>query len=428
MFQMNDFFKSLKRFVSDRKTFLGSNFSLTKIFTNSFLFFIPNISLALISLFSIPILISITSIQDWSKLVVAQSIGSITSTFVSFGWGISIPARLNQMNQNHKKNILVVSFQIRYLAFLLALPISLMVCKYLVGLNEYLILALMGTSLLSLTSNWYFVGESKPYLLLLSDTLPKFACSMIGLFITQMTHSPGPYLLGVLSGVIVSALSSVFLILGYNKILFRNLLKISKGELSKAIYSQRRYVFTSGIIVVYTQFPILLVSKFFPLITPLFIMSMKIVQFSSSVYVPVLQSIQGWINLANVKVDALKVALKFILLSSCAYSIVVMISAKYLGEYLSHNKLQVNFSLSLVIAVTVCLIAITQHLGITGLVNLGRDDILFSSTLLGALFSIPFVLTLGWQFGALGALLGYSLSEFIVFIRQCRPYWLELYR
>jgi len=400
----------MKTFHSALRTKIGK-FQFVK---DTALFSLPGALLFLINFIAIPVLISISSLSYWSQLIIMQSIGALLGIFTNLGWNISIPVKLNELSPDNRIKILILCFSSRVTIFLIVISLTLLVSLICNTFQLDLMLALLSGLLFSLTSNWYFIANSNPKLILLIDTLPRLFFNCIGVFTGLYIESTTTYLFFLVLGLVIAIFTSLFYICQRENFSISQINFFSMRNLIKACKYQWYFVLIGGNAIIYTQTPVILANFLFSESASVFILSYKIIQLLVSSANPLLQGLQSWLNRKSFGIKNLQKA--FLALTAILIALFVIgISNLHLFiSKLSNGTFIAESAHVLLILLTFTFVVLSQHLGLTGLVHFELQKIAFRGNLLGATASIPLFLTLCHFLGPEGLLYGYCITEGIV--------------
>lgn len=145
------------------------------------LFLVPLLLQAVLTLATIPVVISSAGPDGWAAIALGQSVGGIGAVVVSLGWGVSGPLRLAALDVRDHPELLRTSFATRALA---GIPAAVILCgiSALIATDQRLeaILGCLTTLLLAFNSTWYFLGKSDPIGLLKLDAVPRLVIMAAG--------------------------------------------------------------------------------------------------------------------------------------------------------------------------------------------------------------------------------------------------------
>lgn len=143
------------------------------------LFLVPTLLQAVISLVSIPLVISSVGPLQWVDVASGQAVGGFAAVIATLGWDISGPARIAAKPPEEQRRILASSISTKTA---IALPLALVVAAVdAVIAHHSSLLAILGSFAMlaqAFAAVWYFSGTDDPIGLLAFDTLPRIGVSI----------------------------------------------------------------------------------------------------------------------------------------------------------------------------------------------------------------------------------------------------------
>lgn len=142
--------------------------------------------LALASLVLIPVMIRSSGEAGWGAIALGQGIGGLGAVLVSYGWAMSGPTEIARGDDATRLAEFLGSLKVR--AVLLPVTAAALIPITVAIAPVRPDLAATGTVvalLAALTTNWYFVGLARPYLLLALETVPRLAFTIVGIAVME---------------------------------------------------------------------------------------------------------------------------------------------------------------------------------------------------------------------------------------------------
>jgi O-antigen/teichoic acid export membrane protein len=140
---------------------------------------------ALSPLFVIPAVSNTFGSSGWAVMAVGQSIGGAAGVVGELGWGVIGPQQLGKLGDRRRLKLYRVSLASRMLA---SIPLALVAAAFAgavapAGRMEAASLA-AATALSALSPTWFFIGINRPFLILITESIPKIITALVaGVFI-----------------------------------------------------------------------------------------------------------------------------------------------------------------------------------------------------------------------------------------------------
>jgi O-antigen/teichoic acid export membrane protein len=142
--------------------------------------------LALASLVLIPVMIRSSGEAGWGAIALGQGIGGLGAVLVSYGWAMSGPSEIARGDDATRLAEFLGSLKVRALLLPATAVLATAITVAIAPVRPDLAAAGTVVGLLAaLTTNWYFVGLAKPYLLLVLETLPRLAFTIVGIVVME---------------------------------------------------------------------------------------------------------------------------------------------------------------------------------------------------------------------------------------------------
>ena len=350
----------------------------------------------------------------------AQSIASIAVVLVAFGWGITGPSAVASMRSAARGQYFFDSVVSRAWLFLVAAPIAAVLMWFIApGDSHANVLAGITAILPALGASWFFIGEKRPWTLLLFETAPRAIGTIAGAVMLAATGSIIYFaclqLLGSLLAVVVSAWEVTRRHRQYS-------LNLGIRAAADRLRAQTAGILTAGTSALYVNVPLLLVAMLAPQATTFYAAADKLMKFALTAYSPVVQIAQGYVPCPN-REEHNKRAL---LASRAALGIGFVAGGGFfalapLGVHLlTAGQASISHQLSAPLGLVLGSVAISAVLGTACLTSLGAIRKVAESTVLGAVCGVPLIVLGGFIFGIYGIAWATAISELAVAIYQAR--------
>lgn len=368
----------------------------------------------LVTLISIPVVLSIAGERAWSGIVVAQSVGSVLALVAAFGWGVLGPATVAQLGPDERAVYFLGSFSARLLLAILCAPFAVVAVVVVSPERTSLLvncLAAFSMLIPALSASWYFVGASSPKSLLLLDSIPRVCASVLGLAALTATRD----LVIMVSVQVVGELAIVGLgVLHFRSSWSAAAFSFGLGSVFNRLKSNSSGVVTSAAAAMYVQVPLVVVSSMQLSGLGGFALADKLEKFGLRMLGPVAQVAQGIVPSGGSVVELhrrVRLAMKFVLslglIAAAGFACAVPLAA----DLVTGGTIEVGFDLSVPIGIAMGCVVVTGVSGVACLVALGRARAVAQSTLLGALVGLPLALAAGRVVGTTGVAWSVALAE-----------------
>lgn len=364
----------------------------------------------------IPVAVSIAGADGWARAAVGQSIGSLGSVIVAWGWAFTGPAEVAAATRQSRSRILVDSIHARS-AVSAPVVVAIIAITYVMAAGDMSSVLLAVASLFAgLSCSWYYVGQSDPTALFVRETLPKVFASVLALAVALIASSLVAYGAVLLIGNLLVCLLAVGYAGAWNMLVVPPSLRHVVGSLRS-----RSSVFSASAIgTIYVSLPLPLVSLLAPDAVAAFAALLRVYRFLVQLFGPVTQVLQGWVpqatggSLRSRTYTAVTVSSIAGLLSGGAVAVVGRPALEVLGGGLFETSI-----LSLVFAgVAALATTVSRTTGLACLPAWGGFRWVLRSMLAGAVGSVMVFLVAIPVFGGDGAWLGIAVAECVVLLVQ----------
>ena len=370
-----------------------------------------------VGVIAIPVISRISGTDLWAVQAFTQSLATLFGVAVAFGWGTTGPAMIASVPVEQRPAVFLESLVSRFYLFLFTAPLMMGTLMLLQPEHAGFVSLASVTYLVPyLGASWYFIGEARPLRLFVYDALPQVIGTLGGLGVLLASSNLALFVVTQLvfnaTGVAISAVA----------ILHGKQIR-PEWSIRRVLYhlrKQRNGVITAGTGALYVNLPLIAVSVFLPTQLDVYTFADRLLRYAVTAFAPVLQFVQGWIPEAGTAVmrHRLKRAVQLTPLIALCGSAALMFGSPIASELLLHGKSGLTYSLSVPFAVTFIAVAVSQVVGLAGLVTLGKSRELARSTVLGAALGTPIIILGAIFVGATGVAWAVALSEFAVAIYQ----------
>nr|NLI51422.1 polysaccharide biosynthesis protein [Propionibacterium sp.] len=143
-----------------------------------------------------PIIGLLVGPEGWSSAIAGQSIGTIASVLVLWGWNVDGTVQIAQAaTEDARAEVYARSMRTRLLLSVVVLPAAVVVAALVArpGFVDEAAAMTLAYGLLGLSPAWYGIGAGRPLLLGLYDTLPRFAATVASAPLLLATRSLWPF-------------------------------------------------------------------------------------------------------------------------------------------------------------------------------------------------------------------------------------------
>lgn len=359
--------------------------------------------LAASSLVAIPAMIRASGEAAWGAIAVGQSIGAVAAVAIAYGWAMSGPAEVARGTASQRLGEFLASLKVRLTLLAPAVLVAAVAAALLAPSRpELAALGAAAAALVGLTANWFFVGLARPWVLLLVETLPRVAGTVIG--IVLMTYHSSDAAVGLAcqaAGFVAAFAGSAGWILAH--------LRGARAEATPRLATLLRER-GAGLIAAlgsagYVAAPVMIVSAINPAVQPLYALVDKLQRQVSVALSPGVTVLQGWVPRGQprrrARMGLLVSGLGALLIAAAVW----LVGVSLLG-WLGAGSLHPSALVTALMAVFVGLNFLESVVAKTVLATFQRLAAVARATLAGALIGLPLVALGALRFGAEGALAG----------------------
>ncbi|PKQ31171.1 MAG: hypothetical protein CVT62_09540 [Actinobacteria bacterium HGW-Actinobacteria-2] len=362
-------------------------------------------ALAAAALVAIPWMVRASGPEAFGMIVLGQNFGAIGAMVVAYGWGIAGPAEIARGTTESRLAEFLASVKVR--VFLLGPVAVLTAAAAMLLATGRVDLAAVGAVvavLPGLTSNWVFIGLGRPFVLMLTETLPRVAFTVVGI-VAMETGSDA--LIGLIwqgVGLLVAFVASSWWVL--RAFDYRHVGLAALPPLRTLLRDYRHGVASNVGSSLFVALPLVLVTVVAPAAQPVFALVDKLERQALVALVPVVSVLQGWVPRAA---DPASRARKVVIGASIG-SVLIALVAGLWGQWPLHvlgdGQLTPSADVVALMGVVLGLSFYVIALAHTVLATYREMRALAMSTFIGTVVMIPLVVVGAYYLGAAGALAG----------------------
>lgn len=379
--------------------------------------------LAVAALIAIPAMIRTSGEVAWGAIALGQSIGAIGAMFVLYGWSVSGPTEVARGNRSEQLTEFLSSLKVRFFLFPIAAVVLVGISVALAPVRKDLAaIATVVTLLTGLIHNWFFVGLARPYVLMLVETIPRLAFTIVGIVDMERGADAGVGLLWQGAGLLVGTALSTAWILRQLAEEFRSRQKLRPmRELLVAHGNGVASTVGSG---VYGTAGLVVVTIVAPTAQPIYALVDKL---HSQILVglfPIINVMQGWVPRAEDPAPRARRVMGLGLVMAVAIGVGSVLIGPWLLHYFGAQRLVPTFAVIEMMGLGLGVHFYVETLGHAILATYRRLRALAWSVAIATVVALPLVAVGASMAGALGALaavnLGYLIRLAIVGVASAR--------
>lgn len=369
-----------------------------------------------INLLAIPFVISTLGGDIWGELAVAQATAAVFGILVAFGWGTVGAAMVASLPAERRPQMFLDSLVSRSYLFLFAAPVMFVVVLMLSSFDPAAAaLASIAYLLPFVGASWYFIGQAKPWQLLVFDVLPQGLGTVTGVILIQFVPHPFVFVLSLLAFNLIAVISGAVGALR-SKHGQPLQLDLGLGSAIRRLRDQKHGVIAAGTGSLNSNLPMIAVKLVVAVSLPQYALADKLFRFAVAGFGPVLQVIQGWIPEAGPAKSTQRIRRVANLAPAVGLlgGVVLAVLTPWASTIFSRGEIIVGFALSVPFGLIFAAVLVAQVVGLACLIPLGKGAALAKSTAIGAALNVPLMFALGIAFGAPGVAWAVGVSEVIV--------------
>lgn len=363
--------------------------------------------LAIASLATIPAMVAASGPAAWGMIAAGQAIGSIAAVGIAYGWELSGPAVIARADAEGRLREYLESVICKLILYL---PITgaAFALAWLLGRDLALFAGIgaISTASIGLTSSWFFVGRARPFALLLCETVPRVAGTVVGIVLMVAGSSALTGVVWQLIGMLAAFIVSFSWVVRPWRL--QALRAIRRRRIRAVFWAQRHGLAASITTATYGAAPIAIVTIFAPGVQPVYAVLDKVQRQVNVGLSPLTAVIQGWVPRAprGGLATRVKQAIAFAALFGVILSVGMFLVAPELIGWLGSGQIHPTpLALALMSAIT-GMFVIESTVSKACLSALGRLDVAARATLTGLVVGLPLVAVGAVAWGAEGALTG----------------------
>lgn len=374
--------------------------------------------LAVTSIVTIPAMIHASGDTGWGSIALGQAFGNVGGLVAGYGWGWFGPAKVARASASERRLEYVESVVTRVV---LMVPISVIVALLAYAFAPtaplFAVAGAIQTTSVGLTATWYFVGLSRPYLLLFLDTLPRSVGALAG---ASMIYGFGASAVSVPLGGFIGMMMGFF----FSSFWIMRQARLGGAEprtrkpLRSILNANRHGVISAFVMASYNSAPIAIVSVAAPQIQPAFALADKIRIQLVTASSPAVSVLQGWVPGA-VGPSRLRRARYSLVFGTIAASLLGITTAAFgpvLVNWLSHGEISAPPYTMILIAVWVALSLFQSILERAVLATLGGLGVASVAISFGAGVGLALVYVGASRASLVGVLLGVAVGTLVIIL------------
>lgn len=363
--------------------------------------------LAVASLAAIPAMISSSGAAAWGAIALGQAVGAIAAVVVAYGWGLSGPA-LVAADEAGRRSEYLASIRVKRVIYPIAAPAAAAIA---VAISRdhwpFALLGALSACSLGLTANWFFVGVGRPYVLLLVETVPRVAGTVVGIVLMVSGASALVGVAAQLGGMLSAFVASTGWILRDTG--GREEQPRAQSQPLRDVLLERRQGLSSTLgSAAYVSAPLMIVSTVAPAAQPLYALADKVQRQIGVALGPLVTVQQGWVPRAvgGQLHHRARLVLLFGAVLAAACGTAVFLAGPLLMDWLGGEALAVSRPVLALMAAFVTLSVYESMVSKAVLAALRRVSTVSRATGISAAVGLPLVAIGAVVGGASGALAG----------------------
>lgn len=369
--------------------------------------------LALVSFAVIPAMVAASGQFAWGAIALGQSIGGVASVLVGYGWGLFGPATVANASATSRRSQYVESVTTRVALFIPIVVIAATLAGLIAApdLRVFAISGAIASTAVGLSSSWYFVGVARPYGLLIFETLPRVAGSIVGIALMLHGRSAVAGVISTLFGFIFGFIFSTMWILW--SVRKDGAEKTQPRRIYELLREHRNGVVPSLGLAGYDAAPTIIVSIVTPAVLPTFALANKVLNLITTGLKPIGTVVQSWVPQPaglEARVRRARIALTATAAASIVLAIITASVVPALTAWLGRGQISLSCAAVVMTAVCISLYFFKWTIERAVLATFRRLTVITRSVAISAATGLPFVAIGGNAFGATGALAGVCLG------------------
>ncbi|MCR2823951.1 hypothetical protein [Microbacterium sp. zg.Y909] len=385
---------------------------------------------AVTPLIGLPALTSVYGSEGWSSVAVGQATGMIGAAFIELGWAWNGPMRVARARGNARLRILSLALLTRLRSLAVIGPVAGAVAFLLSPADPWSAATVaLGSSMIGMSQVWYFIGTGRPWRAVLLDGVPRVAL-VCAAALLLLAGSP-LWTYGVVAFVTPSIVSVIAGLLT-ERVRISHLMGFSSRRISAAIGAQFRAALARGLSAGYMSLPVLILAS----VTGVYQLGVfaagdRVSRMILSGLAAIPNGFQGWVGKAATRDERLKRANRAIFVNIGVGVTVGIGSGAVLPAatgFVFSGTATVNPTEAALLGSLIAIVVTSRAVGGIGLVTVGAQRTLLSSSVVGLVVGVPLVAVLGVWGGALGGFIAILTAELVVLAAQLIGYLRETKR
>lgn len=372
---------------------------------------------ALAPLIALPAITSVGGASGFGAIVLGQSLGSATAMVVLMGWGLVGPHEVagRSSRQDALRDLYWVSMLSRSFAAAALIP-PLAVAAFLLAPAEPLTVAAQAitSSLVGLSSSWFFTGLGRSGLVALYETLP-LAGGAVAASIALWMGMP---LLGY--PIVTGGLFLISIGMSARK-LGGGAPRRGRGyrrAVKRSLRDQSQMVVGSLASYAYTGSSVPIVAAVAPQSLPVFAAVYRVYLLGRSLLFPFKNALQSWVS-AESRPDQESRSRTAVVVTSGASVLAAVgmaVLLPLLDELIFSGSIRVDLRTAATMSISLIIIGTAMGLSAYCLIPRGLVAVVVRASVVGAVVGVPLLIALAKSYGAIGAALAVSLAEGAVLV------------
>ncbi|QAY72215.1 hypothetical protein ET445_01530 [Agromyces protaetiae] len=245
-----------------------------------------------VSLLTIPAIVLLTSPDLWASVALGQAVGSSAGVLALFGWGVTGPAKVAMASAGERAARYWDSVSARLILFAPIAVVAVLV-PWLIVPEEPVAASVASLAMAfgGLSGSWYLVGVGRADLLLVLDTVPRVAATVVGIGGLWLTDSLVVFAVSQLVG----SLAAFLLVTGWAVPRFRPPAGRARGirSLFGVLARERHGVLVAVVVAAFYPSVLAVIAAVQPAALPLYALIDKVLRFAVMAIQPVFQFFQA---------------------------------------------------------------------------------------------------------------------------------------
>ena len=376
-----------------------------------------------LGLVSVPVVIAVAGAEAWGRVAVAQAMGLLFETFVSFGWPVVGAAEIAASDSERREALVRAAFASRVL---LAVPAAFVIGGLtFTGLTGAVdpwveVIAAMAPVIGGLGLSWVFVGESSPSRYNLFDVLPRVVGTVVGLILIGLTGHLLAFVLSQFAGQAASVvLSHAACVRRYATPERRKL----RQSLGLGFATAGPGAASALVSSAYQNAPLVIIGLVAsPGEVAIYALADRFLKLGALGVVPVTQTAQSWVPAAS-GAEQLRARIRVTVMATAVVSLIVVglmaLLVPFGGTLLSAGDVTISTSLAAAVGTALGALLLGAVVGRACLVPMKMARAIAWAPLAALVVGVPAQYGLGSVLGALGVGLGLALSEVVAAAVVC---------